>query len=271
MDKRQLKFRSVILCGSMVLVVAAALFSPAEKNSRDSFQEETAIETPAPETEEVQFMSTEEENGLLNLYEMMKNGELAKAAAFMENNQDMIKKLLHNTFGGRRYLLTEEGITDVIDGRGLVLTSSAVAFYGNFAGGVPEGVVTAMQSIVLEEPRYDYSIGNWTAGKMSGFGTTGYTYYAETGEGDGLKTEKSGNFVNDLLEGEVCYISIDNSGNSVTWRLLAEHGLTKIDERWEHDVTKNAYSLLSENDNSHIYIIEEVDLESEIWRNRIIW
>lgn len=275
MEKNRWGFSAVILGIGVVLTVMAGLFSPADRIEESSVQKPetgdgraTLEMTEAPEQE---FLTKEQDDLLNQLLELMKANDLAGAASILEARKPEITKLIEVTFAGRRYLYHEDGIADSIEGRGLVLTSPSTLFYGIFAGGVPEGTSVALQALVLEEPRYDYAIGNWSDGKMSGYGTSGYTYYEGTGEADGLKTEKSGTFKDNLMEGEIRYTSISNEGNSVTWIILAHEGVTQLDERWSYKEARDEYSLLAENDESHVYLLKGADSDAAIWLNRITW
>lgn len=280
MDKKRWSFSAVILGTGIVLTVMAGLLSPADRTGQRSAREPygagggSAMETAEPavtEAAESEFLTKEQDDLLRRLLGLMKLNDLAGAASFLEERKSEIAVLLDETFAGERYLYNEEGIADRIDGRGVVLTSPSTLFYGIFADGAPEGNTVALQGIVLEEPRYNFAIGNWIDGKMSGYGTSGYTYYEGIGEADGLKTEKSGTFKDDLMEGEIRYTSINNEGNSVTWIISVRKGVTQIDDRWSYKESRNEYLLLAENDDSHAYLLKAADAEAAIWLNRITW
>lgn len=274
MEKKGLRFSTVVLGIGVALTVMAGLFSPAGKTGQPYFLEAEPTELAEPVTTEAaepEFLTKEQDALLEELLELMKSDDLAGAASTMEAYKSEITVLLEETFMGQRYLYNEEGIADSVDGRGIVLTAPATLFYGIFQDGSPEGIGVALQGIVLEEPRYDYAIGSWSKGKLNGYGTSGYTYYDGTGEGDGFKTEKSGTFRDDLMEGELRYTSINNEGNSITWNIAASAGVTQLDDRWIYKESKNEYQLLAENDDSHAYLLKGTDVENAIWVNRITW
>lgn len=212
------------------------------------------------------------QDGLLRqIYERMGQGDLAGAASCMERREAEIASLLETSFKGRRFLYDGKGAKEVIEGKGIVLTSPSTVFYGNFKNGAPRGMAVAMREIVLGAPRYDYSIGFWKQGKMNGEGVSGYFYYKGAGENDGLKTEKTGMFQDDLMEGEVRYTSIDGSGDSATWILNVKEGAAQIDDRWKLRESQNEYFLPAENDSSHGYVVKKSDMGGKIWINRIQW
>lgn len=274
MEKKRVGFSAVVLGIGLALTIVAGLFSPADKTGQPYSLEVEPTQPSEPVTTEAaepEFLTKEQDALLKQLLELMKSDDLAGAASAMEVHKPELSKLLEETFMGQRFLYNEEGIADSVDGRGIVLTSTSTLFYGIFQDGTPEGIGVALQGIVLEEPRYDYAIGSWSKGKLNGYGTSGYTYYKGTGEGDGFKTEKSGTFRDDLMEGELRYTSINNEGNSITWNIAASAGVTQLDDRWTYKESKNEYQLLAENDNSHAYLLKEAEAETAIWVNRITW
>lgn len=266
---RQGKRRFLILTGGLLAAVVIGLSSPAAGNRSPK----EPAETPAETIGQTEASPTDlaREQLYEPLWSFLERNDLAGAASFMSKHAEEIKTLLEDTLQGERRLYNEEGLSVDIEGRGLVLTGAATLFYGNFRGGVPAGNVLALQEITLEQPRYDYAMGSWENGKMNGSGITGYTYYEDTQSADGLKTEKAGVFVNDLMEGAVRYTSIDGNGNSLTWLIQAEKGNTVLDERWVHEKSKGEYYLLSENDDSHAYSVKESELTMQLWRNRLEW
>lgn len=274
MDGRNMRASVAVLVLGFVLMVLAGILSPAGRGSqenRSATYEADAGRTESSAAAEEEFLTEGQEHLLKQLLLLMKSDNLAAAASFMEDHKTEITALLEETFAGQRYLYKEEGLAEGIDGRGIVLTSPSVVFYGIFADGAPEGTAVALKALVLDEPRYDYSIGSWTEGRMNGYGISGYTYYEGTGKTDGLKTERCGTFKDDRMEGELRYTSINNAGDSATWSIFSQAGVTQLDDRWTYKESKDEYRLLAENDDTHAYLLSGTDVGSEIWINRITW
>lgn len=280
MGEKNVRVSAVVLAIGFVLTVLAGILSPAGRSGQES--QGAAYETDAGRAdistadasvaaEEKEFLTKEQANLLKQLLQLMKSDDLPGAASFMEANKAEVTALLEGTFAGKRYLYKEEGLEERIDGRGIVLTSPSTVFYGIFADGAPEGTAVALKTLVLDEPRYDYSIGIWVGGKMNGYGISGYTYYEGIGETDGLKTEKCGTFIDDLMEGELRYTSLNNAGNSATWTIFAKAGVTQLDDRWTYKESQDEYRLLADNDDAHAYLLSGADADSGIWINRITW
>lgn len=289
-------YRRAALTAGLLLILFAGLLSPADGGGKMEPAEtepagmETAgrktvgRETAETETSEMktsrqadsvvspQTHLTEAQTLLLDkLLSLMESGELDRAASVMSESEEALRELILVTFGGHRQLYSEEGISGELEGRGIVLKSPSVIFYGNFAEGVPEGQVTALQEIVLEVPRYDYSIGVWSGGRMNGDGVTGYFYYKGTGELDGRKTERAGTFIDDRLDGAFRYTSIDRDGDSTTFIIRAENGVTILDEHWKYEAKKGEYHLPAQGEETHLYVLKADLAEEVLWKNRIVW
>lgn len=270
MKKHRHFYPAVILAVGLMMIVAAGVFSPADRKDAIAQSEiETLQESEA--VQEKQIFSQAQMQIYTTLWSVLEANELSKAAALMQNYEREIQDMLTDVQQGKRFFYNGEELSEKIEGRGMVLTSPATVFYGNFQNGQPEGKMMALQGIVLEKPRYDYSIGDWRAGKMNGQGALGYLYYEETGEGDGLKTEKTGMLADDRMEGLIRYTCIDNSGNSLTWTIQAEAGRTVLDERWQYKEKENEYFLPADNESSQVYSLKGEDTEQELWVNRIAW
>lgn len=279
---RRVVWRGAALSAVLVLLLSAALLSPAGRDGNgETDVAEAKMETVrsgtglnSDEIGEGSFqvqLSEEEELLLKELLRLMESGALDRAATVMDENEETLREVILVTFGGRRYLYGAEGICEEIEGRGMVLTSPSVLFYGNFADGVPEGRVTALQEVVLEAPRYDYSIGEWSGGRMNGYGVTGYFYYKGSGELDGRKTERAGIFAEDRLEGTFRYTVVDRNGDSTTWNIDAKDGVTCLDERWRHEEEKSEYYLPAQGEEGHLYVLKAGMAEEVLWKNRIVW
>lgn len=216
-------------------------------------------------------LSPEETVLIAKLESRLEENNIAEAAAILNQNEAAFRSLFYDVLGGGRYLYDGMNMTELIEGEGLVFTRPTTVFYGTFQEGKPEGDVLAVQAIELEAPRCNYSSGKWQAGRMEGFGVTGYNYY-EGIDGEEIKeVEKQGKFSSDLLEGEITYIVTNSEEMAANWYFTVKNGLVSLDERWIHDEEGQSYSLLSDGDETHAYVIDEVDLGQVYWKNLILW
>lgn len=279
----------------MILVLVSVLVLGAADRFfvRDPYREEAGLteagggETDGGEsggegTEGMEPGSAEAEL-LRGLYLAMERGMLTQAAELLNENEDQFKRLLEETFDGRKYLFSvrkeEDGtaidtvceLTEDTAGNGLVLTRFNTVFFGNFAGGKPEGDCLAIQTMVLDLPRYTYADGRWKDGKMNGPGTTGYRYYEETPEGSFTVTEKVGTYADNLLTGEFTYRVENQNGEALTWHMEAEGGVTVLSDHWTHYEFKGDYLLPSEEDEERAYVLPADRLETVMWNNLILW
>ena len=140
-----------------------------------------------------------------------------------------------------------------------------------FENGCPQGSCLALQFINVDSPRYNYSDGIWDNGKMNGQGTTGYCYYENIPQGENAWAIKTGNFVDDQLEGDIVY-EIKGSDESIShWNMLISQGQLQIDDRWTHLDDMGEYQLMSSDSDSHAYLIADDQLDQLLWMNLLGW
>lgn len=228
--------------------------------------------TALPEREEevvVPGLPEEDQVLLKEIFQLLDEGNLEEAARRMQENGEQIADLFYEALDGGRYLFDGEKMTGEPAGRGLALAGASLVFYGEFQNGRPQGECTALRTVILEMPRYDYAQGQWKDGKMNGPGCVGSRYYEEVPEGKAAETKKSGTFAEDLMEGTVIYESISKENVSTRWELTAKAGVTQIDEAW--DYLSGEYQLLAQDGGGYGYLLDEAQASQAIWRNLLVW
>lgn len=227
------------------------------------------------ESEKMEVSLTYMETQLLNLLsEKMEAMDLEGAAHILNDNETLIDQLFFGRLADGRFLYDGTAMTELSDGHGLVFQRAGTVFYGDFKNGKPEGAGTALQALKLDEGvRYDYSTGIWKNGVMEGSGECGYNYYEGIAGDNAVKTIKRGNFVQDLMEGEITYISVNGAGGETSWSMRAEHGVIVLDDRWSADTNegKKIYRLMADNDDVHAYAVDEAAALEVRWKNMIEW
>lgn len=208
---------------------------------------------------------------LAEIMESLKAEDLKAGASVMEKEEEMLQTLFYEVMGGERYLYDGETLSGSIEGEGMVLTMPSTVYYGTFKDGKPEGACTALQMVDLDAPRYDYSQGQWKDGKMEGKGHTGYCYYDHSPEGQARDVCKSGTFSGDLMDGEVIYTTMNGEDDTSTWELEVEQGIILLDESWVYNEEQGEYQLMSVDNDSHAYVMEEALSEIPVWKNLLIW
>lgn len=256
-------------------------------------------------------VSEEEEGLLSGLYGAMDQGDYAAAAAILNENEDAWRTLVQETLGGKRYCYYEEnadsagsvpgggkesgsgwpvletGSSPAADSyteihrmtelsgegnaRGLVVTRFNTAFFGSFRDGRPEGTCAAIQAMVLDEPRYTYAVGNWSRGKMNGEGKTGYHCYESEPDTAFARTEKSGTYVENLLDGPFQYATENGAGECLHWDMEAEMGVTVLTGAWTCYENRNEYMLPSNEDGTRAYVLKKEQERAVLWNNLLIW
>lgn len=273
-----------------MLVLAVVIVRPQSTEPEpgtDYSAEETTQEEQESETwAEAEIQLTDHEAELLyELYHDMENGELDDAARLLNENADAFKQITDETFAGERYLIRVdeqeeeelpqrillEELSEDSERRGLVLSRYNTAFFGDFGSGRPEGDCTAIQAIVLDEPRYTYASGIWQGGKMNGQGTTGYLYYEKVPESGFVMAEKYGNYTDDFLDGMFFYRTENADGETLRWQIQAEMGVTILDERWIRRESGDGYFLPADNQPERAYVLGAERAEAAIWNNLIGW
>ena len=64
-------------------------------------------------------------------------------------------------------------------------------------------------------------------------GHTGYCYYENSPRGEARDVCKTGRFSGDRLEGEVTYTTLNQEGETSTWKLEVKDGTVQLDDRWD--------------------------------------
>ncbi len=267
---------------------AAAAIVASVWGFKGTGQEEEVVTTEAVETtaeivqEELPVSETEEEL-LSTIYETMVNADYADAARLLNENEEAFTKLLSETLAGEKYCYWESEYENgtVIRNlellpqserlEGMVLTRYNTVFYGAFENGKPEGECHAIQAMVLDEPRYTFAEGMWKNGKMNGEGRTGYHYYLSAPTNGFARTDKSGNYTDNLLDGRFVYQTENVLGEKLSWEIEAEMGITVITDEWKHFPLRKEYMLGAREDSARAYVLSEEKSGALIWNNLIIW
>lgn len=219
--------------------------------------------------------------GLLEeIFAALEQEDMELGASLLLGSQEELAELFYQTMEGERFLYREGGVSPEIEGEGLVLAMPGLVFCGSFREGQPEGECMALQSSSLEAPRYDYSKGEWSKGKMEGPGEAGYLYYEGAPEGEAAGISKTGSFHQDLMEGTIFYESRsvhagengEADGEEVTtWKLEAKEGVTVLDGRWTLLEETGEYQLMSEDNAGHGYLLDPSQTELPVWKNLLVW
>lgn len=254
---------------------AEAMRQASEAESR---AESAAASIEASKVEETAVHEMEisqlESRILSQLKEKLDGGDFSGAAKVLEENQRVFQQLYFDRLEQGGWIYDGERVTDFVEGHGMVLIKASTVFYGTFRNGTPDGECVALQAAVLEEgKRYDYSKGNWHAGVMSGQGECGYDYYEGVTDDNTKTVVKKGQFEADLMEGQLQYFSTNKEGMTTSWTMEAAAGVIVPDDRWKRTEEADGitYQLMSDQDDAHVYSIEEEDMKQVRWRNMIEW
>ena len=82
---------------------------------------------------------------------------------------------------------------------------------------------------------------------------------------------KTGRFSGDRLEGEVTYTTLNQEGETSTWMLEVKDGTVQLDDRWIYIEERGEYQLMSQEDDSHAYIMDEKLAGQPVWINLLAW
>lgn len=228
-------------------------------------------------------VSEGEEQLLTALYGFMETKNMVQAATLLNENQEQFKVLTDKTLGGAAWLFyverTAQGerlyrmrrMESGVFGEGMVLTRFNTVFFGTYADGLPEGQVLAVQTMILDYPRYTFADGFWRDGKMNGEGRTGYRYYDGKPEGNFEAVLKTGTYTDNLMDGELIYEADNGSGRVLHWNIRADAGVTVLDEKWIYYPFSDEYMLRSEEDEDRAYVISGETKEQARWNNLILW
>lgn len=118
--------------------------------------------------------------------------DMVQAAKLLDKKQEVLAQIFYGTFEGERFLYDGSTISEEIEGEGLVFTMPEILFYGTFQDGQPQGNCLALQFVNVDSPRYNFSNGVWSSGKMNGQGATGYCYYENVPQGEYAWDGKAG-------------------------------------------------------------------------------
>ncbi len=214
---------------------------------------------------------TEEQAELLTgIADALSDGQMEACARMMEERGDELAEIFYDVMGGQDYLYRDGVLYTELEGSGLVLRKSSLAFYGDFAHGRPDGTVTALQAIDLDYPRYDYAVGTWHDGAMYGYGTVGYSYYEGSGQ-DNQMVRREGLFLDNLMYGEILYETANAQGETGTWNITALNGILVLDDRWMLDKAGEFYQLRSNESDGHAYVIPADSAEEVRFQNLLLW
>lgn len=274
------------VCGLVMAAVFGVVVSVWKNGNSDQKQEPVkteAVETTAEIIQKELPVSKTEEELLSTLYETMVNGRYADTARLLNENENTCTGLLAETLAGEKYCYWETTYEDgtVIrsleplsqDGNmeGMVLTRYNTVFYGSFENGKPEGECHAIQAMVLDEPRYTFAEGVWKNGKMNGEGRTGYHYYLKTPAKGFVMTDKSGTYVDNMLDGVFVYQTESVLGEKLSWEIEAEMGVTILSDKWTHFPFRKEYMLGAREDSARAYVLSEEKTGALLWNNLITW
>ena len=277
-------WKKVAAIGAVILSVAAvvASVSGCEAKREENKNTTVVVKTTAPIQKELP-VSEEEAHLLSNLYRALVRGDYDDAAEVLNENEKKFDAMMLRTLKGEKYSYYEwneedgsairimEPLTDSSDFEGMVLTRYNTVFYGSFAGGKPNGKGVAIQSMILDYPRYSYAEGIWKDGKMNGEGRAGYYYYQYAPKSGLVRTEKKGIYRDNLLDGTVQYLTENASGERLTWEIKAINGVTVITPNWEHYPYRREYMLGASEDPTRCYVLSEDKTSLVLWNNLILW
>lgn len=243
----------------------------------------TATETTKEIVQEELPVSKREEVLLSRLYKTMIDSSYAETARILNQNEEMLAKLLTETLNGEKYCYREIEYEDGTTIRnleplgkneameGLVLTRYNTVFYGSFVNEKPEGVCHAIQAMILDKPRYTFAEGIWKNGKMNGEGRTGYHYYLDAPGSGFVMTDKAGTYKDNLLDGKFIYQTENRLGEKLSWEMEADMGVTVLNDRWTYFSLRKEYVLRAREDLARTYVISEEKAGALIWNNLITW
>ena len=282
MKKEYMKLSKVAVVIAVAAVIAATIwgFGKNEKNPM------VTITNKKTSTEAIQKelpVSRTEEELLSNIYGTMVNGAYADTARLLNENEKMFSDLLSKTLTEEKYCYWEkeyengtvirylEPLSSEEEMVGMVLTRYNTVFYGTFYEGKPEGECHAIQAMILDEPRYTFAEGIWKNGKMNGEGRTGYHYYKNSPAKGFVMTEKSGTYVDNLIDGVFLYQTESVLGERLSWEIEAENGVTILSEKWSHFPLRKEYMLGAKEDPARAYVLSEEKVGAVLWNNLITW
>lgn len=264
----------------LLLSVAGTIRNSKEVQNKDKQLKKSELsqiqekDVPPPETAVTEMkdagisLTAGNREFLEGLSVRLKDGDLEGAARLIEANGESIAQF--------PCMYTEEVLKrEIKDGTGIVFLKPTVVFYGDFKNGMPDGTVSAISVLSLEEgKRYDYSYGSWKNGKMNGSGECGYRYYDGVTQDITVKTSKNGMFQEDLMQGDITYSSTNRQGETAVWQFQTKDGVIVLNDRWIKETdAKGAviYKLLANGEKDHAYALGERAIGEDRWRNLILF
>ena len=259
------------IAAALILLVGCTMAGEWKRSSAPGLSD--AGRSLSQEEEESQVIPiTEEEAEILEkLKSAMEQGDLEQAGRMLNQIEEIMVTLYYEKTEGRPCRYDDGILTFELEGSGMVLKGSGTCFYGTFSAAGPEGFCRAVKGTILEQPRCDFSEGEWKEGKMEGTGKTGYCYYEGTQGEEVADVFRQGGFVQDLLDGPFTYHSTNGEGETSVWTMEADHGTLILDDRWEYLEDKMEYRLPSDNDETHVYVVLESSNSEPVWGNAHRW
>lgn len=290
----------ILVLATVLAFMAAAGYSPKEPEGRpeggqngseggnlpesgSSYDREALYAQEMVPTQPKLPVSDSERQLLVKLYDLLEKEDLVSAASLLNENQEQFKVLTDKSLEGEVFFYyverTAQGaeifrmtnISPEVSGYGMALTRFNTVFFGNFEHGAPQGECLAIQTVILDDPRYTFADGIWKNGKMSGEGTTGYRYYDGKPEGSFEAIAKTGTYVDNLMSGDLVYEADNGSGRVLHWNIKAEQGVTVLDESWTYYHYSDEYMLRSQEDEDRAYVIPGESKDQIRWNNLILW
>lgn len=123
----------------------------------------------------------------------------------------------------------------------------------------------------MDDPKYDYSQGLWRDGRAEGDGHTGYCYYENNLRGEARDVCKTGRSSGDRLKGEVTYTTLNQEGETLTRKLEVKDGMVHLDGRWIYIEERGEYQPMFQEDDSHVYTMDEKLVGQSVWINLPVW
>lgn len=255
------------------VVLSASLFMGENERAKQQTSQEQQNQTAVmrPPTDHPPILTQKQAEVLRRLKNAMEKENWNVAAIVLKNNEDWFVDLFYTDMNGERYLFNGEKLQKELDGTGLVLTMPGTVFFGEFKKGYPEGQCSALQFVHVDEPRYQYSSGQWHHGKMNGQGKTGYCYFRNVPEGEVRESFRQGNFKDDFLDGTIVYESTGSRGLPIQWEMNCKDGVIVPDENWTYLEEEDAWQLMAKDEKSHAYVLSSEQLEQPIGVNGILW
>lgn len=202
------------------------------------------------------------------IYRFFEEGDRDGAASFIIENTQTIEHLLNDKLNKELYVFDGDKFKKLENehASGLVLKNGNTAFFGDFENGVPNGNATAIKAYTADSYRYDYAFGNWKDGMLDGQGTAGFAYPKHDSETTNVIRE--GNFVSNLMEGDVKYVNEHADQSRAEWSLTVAQGKIVLDGRWKYDEKDGVYRLIA-SDNANIYELKPNEVENTTWKNSL--